>query len=199
MKTQVFSLIKTLAQVALSLTLLLTVSCNNKVSNEKQTKTKKEVSETAPKPPAMDIHTAAFMGNAKAIHQHINAKSDLNQKDQYGSTPLLIACTFGKTEVAKALIEGGADLTVKNNDGSNALHVAAFFCRIEIVKALLAKNVDKTVKNNYGSTALESIKIPFSHVKPVYDQISKDLGSMGLKLDYKYLETTRPKIAELLQ
>lgn len=198
MKTQLFFSVKTLPKVILALILILTISCNNK-TDKKQTSPQTKVFKPIPKPPAMDIHTAAFMGNTKAIHKHIKAKVNLDQKDQYGSTPLIIACTFGKTEVAKALIEGGANPEVKNNDGSTALHVAAFFCRIEIVEALLAQNVDKTLKNNYGSTALEASEIPFNTVKPIYDQISKDLGPLGLKLDYIYLETTRPKIAAMLK
>ena len=56
----------------------------------------------------------------------------------WGSTPLIIAATFGKTEVARALIEAGADLGMRNNHGSTPLHVAAFLCRPEIVEAMLS-------------------------------------------------------------
>jgi hypothetical protein len=90
-------------------------------------------------------------------------------------------------------------MNITSNDGSTPLHTAAFFCRTEIVKALLAKGADKSLKNNYGSTALTSVSYPFSEAKGIYDQISKDLGPLGFKLDYKYLEMTRPKIAKLLQ
>ena len=133
------------------------------------------------------------------VKQHITAGTDLNVKDQYGSTPLIIASTFGKTDIAKELIDGGADLNIKNNDGSTPLHIAAFFCRTEIVKALLDKGADKSLLNNYGSTAIASVSSEFKDVKPIYDQMSKDLGPLGLKLDYKHLEATRPVIAELLK
>jgi len=74
--------------------------------------------------PKTDIHTAALMGDLKVIHQHIKAGSDLDEKDQYGSTPLIIAATFGKTEIARALIDAGADVNCRNNDGSTPLHIA---------------------------------------------------------------------------
>jgi len=179
--------------------LLGVTACGSEQESTAQENGKQTVSSSVPKPPSVDIHTAAFMGNIKAIEQHISAGSDLNVKDQYGSTPLIIATTFGKTEVAKALINGGADLSIAGNDGSTPLHTAAFFCRVEIVKALLAKGANKNIKNSYGSTPLASVSAPFDQVKGIYDQISKDLGPLGLKFDYKYLETTRPIIARMLQ
>ena len=150
------------------------------------------------KAPSVAIHEAAYMGNIKAIEAHVAAKTDLNVKDEYGSSPLTIAATFGKTEVAKALIKGGADPNVRSGDGSTPLHTAAFFCRTEIVEALLAAGADASLRNNYGSTALESVSAPFEDVKPIYDQISKDLGPLGLKLDYVQLRNTRPVIVEML-
>jgi len=100
--------------------------------------------------------------------------------------------------VARALINAGADLDHQNYQGSTALISAAFFCRTEIVEALLDNGADKTLRNNYGHTALESISAPFEKVRGVYDQVGKDLGPLGLKLDYDYIEKTRPRIAEML-
>lgn len=167
--------------------LLISTSCG---SNEQKKET------AAPK---MTIHEAAFLGNANEVKAHIKAKTDLNQKDAYGSAPLNIAAVFGKTEIAKLLIEAGADLNVRSGDGSTPLHSAAFFCRPEIAKMLLDNGADITIRNNYGSTALESISAPFETMKPIYDQVSKDMGPFGLKLDYKYIEATRPVIAEMIQ
>lgn len=149
--------------------------------------------------PNVDIHTATFFANYKAVEQHIKAGTDINKKDQFGSTPLHVALTFGRTDIAMALIDVDADLTVKNPQGSTPLHIASFFCRTEIVKALLEKGADKNVQDDFGSTPFQSVAGPFNDVKPIYDQMTKDLGALGLKLDYKRLEETRPIIAELLQ
>ena len=152
------------------------------------------------KPPNVDIHTATLLGDLDAIKQHIEAGSDLNAKEPtVGSSPLISAAVFGKTEIARALIEAGADVNLRNNEGSTALHSAAFLCRLEIVEMLMENGADKDVLNNYGSTAQQSVMAPFSDVKFIYDQFSKDLGPLGFKLDYDYVEATRPKIAELLQ
>ena len=151
------------------------------------------------KAPGISIHEAAFMGNAKAVQEYVAAGTDLNQKDQWGSTPLTITATFNRVEAGKALIEGGADLNMRNNEGSTPLHVAAFFGRTELVKALLQAGADKTVKNNFGSTALEVVNTPFETLKPIYDQLGKDLGPLGLKLDYDQLKKAHQVIAEMLK
>lgn len=149
--------------------------------------------------PRVGLHAAALQGSIDVIRQHITAGSDLNEKDVYGSTPLIIAVTFDKTEVARALIEAGADLTITNNEGATPLHIAAFFCRTEIVKALLEKGADKKTKNSAGKTAWETVAGPFDDVKGIYDRIGKALSPLGLELDYEWIKKTRPKIAEMLQ
>ena len=183
--------IRNLNKLTLMVSFLLLIAC----SGERERETTATTIEAAP---SIGIHEATFSSNVKAIKAHVAAKSDLNEKDEYGSLPLTIAATFGKTEAAKILIKGGADINARSGDGSTPLHTAAFFCRTEIVKALLAAGADTGLRNNYGVTALESISTPFDDVKMIYDQISKDLGPLGLKLDYDHLQNARPVIAEML-
>ena len=97
------------------------------------------------------------------------------------------------------MIEGGADVNIQNNDGSTALHSAAFMGRIEIVKLLVNNGADLSLRNNTGSTAYETVAGPFDTVKPIYDYFGKELGPLGLKLDYSELKKARPVIAELLK
>ncbi|MFC2156702.1 ankyrin repeat domain-containing protein [Acidobacteriota bacterium] len=149
--------------------------------------------------PRVSLHAAAVQGNIDVIQQHIKAGSDLNKKDAYGSTPLIIAITFDKTDVARALVEAGADMSVTNNEGATPLHIAAFFCRSEIVQALLDEGADKNIKNSTGKTALETVAGPFDDVKGIYDAIGKGLAPLGLNFDYERIKKTRPKIAEMLQ
>lgn len=159
----------------------------------------KEKNKTEVKAPSVTIQEAAFFGNIEAIESHIAYKSDLNEKDAYGSTPLHIAIMFGRIEAAKLLIEAGADLSAQSADGSSPLHAASFFCHTEVVQALLEKEVDITAKNLYGFTALETLSTPYEDVKGIYEQFGKDLGPLGLKLDYERIEETRPVIAKMIE
>lgn len=150
--------------------------------------------------PDMDIHAAVLEGNVDVVRQHIDAGSDINKKEPLGgATPLISAITFGKTEIARQLIDAGADLSAKNNDGSTALHVAAFFCRVETVQALLDAEADKSLRNEYGATPRETVMGPFEAVKPVYELMQTQLGPLGLQLDLREMEKTRPVVAMMLQ
>lgn len=162
--------------------------------------TAKETTSNSATAPDVDLHTAVVTDNMEAVKQHIAAGSDLNIRDPFGgSSPLISAAVFGKTEMAKVLIDAGVDLNFQNSEGSTALHTAAFFCRPEIVKLLLEKNVDQTIKNKYGATAYDNVALPFAQMKDAYDMIGNALAPMGLKLDYTQIEKTRPEIAEMLK
>jgi hypothetical protein len=196
MKTQnsnySLSIIKTLLLVAI----IFFGSC----SDRKVSAQKSATSQTKAKTPSVDIHTAVASGNAEVLRQHLAAGTNINEKDPFGgSSPLISASLFGKTEIVKILIDAGAEINIQNNDGSTALHTASFFCRPEIVAILLKKGADKTIKNNFGSTAYESVAGSFSDVKQVYDMMGGMLAPMGLKLDYTYIEKTRPEIAAMLK
>lgn len=195
MKTQNIKFLQLARKVAFLIVLVVTTACSqNKESAIKSS------GNSGVKPPQVDIHTAVVTDNLDALKQHIAAGSNINEKDPFGgSSPLISAAVFGKTEAATILIKAGADLNFQNNDGSTALHTSAFFCRPEIVKMLLEKGADKSLRNKYGATPYESVAGPFSQVKEAYDMMSNVLGPMGLKLDYTYVEKTRPQIAEMLK
>ena len=148
----------------------------------------------------IDIHKAVLMNDIDLVKEYIEIGADLNLKDAVGgSSPLITACVFGKTEIAVLLIEAGADLNCQNNEGSTALHSAAFFCHPEIVESLLANGANKNLKNNSGSLPIDAVSIPFDAVKGVYDYFASSLGPLGLKLDYERIKSERPKIALMLQ
>ena len=193
MKTQENISSKSIKRIAFLAALLIMAACGQKQKEG-------TASQSDAKAPQIDLHTAVLTDNMEAVKQHIAAGSNLNEKDPFGgSSPLITASLFNKPAMATVLIEAGADINFQNNDGSTALHTAAFFCRPEIVKMLLDKGADKTIQNKFGSVPYESVAGSFADVKNVYDMMGKVLGPMGLKLDYPYIEKTRPEIAALLK
>ena len=197
MKTFQITSIKMTIQM-LFFTLLLISSCaksNKETNTSKTTKTTKSVTK-----PSIDIHAAVLTGNMDAVKQHIEAGTDINQKEAMsGSTPLMSAATFNKPEIAKVLINANADLSIKNNDGGTALHTAAFFGRIEIVQLLIDAKADKTVRNNFGATPREIVMVDFDQMKPIYEMLIQQLQPMGFTLDLNELQKARPIVAMMLQ
>ncbi len=167
----------------------------NAVSEQKQIASK----ESALHQGGKSIHAAVVAGDMESLKQLIRSGADLNEKEPAGgSSPLITACVFNKTEVARALIEAGADLNFKNNDGSTPLHTAAFFCRTEIVKALLENGSDATIRNNAGSTPEETVTVPFEAVEGIYRYFGKVYEPLGLKIDIERIRTTRTQIADII-
>lgn len=197
MKTLKISSFTTAIQIVI-LALIFTSSCaqsNKETSSNDSAKATKAVNK-----PSIDIHGAVLTGDLDAVKQHIEAGTDINQKEAMsGSTPLMTAATFNKPEIAKALIDAHADLSVKNNDGGTALHTAAFFGRIEIVQLLIDAKADKSARNNYGATARETAMADFAQMKPIYEMLIEQLKPMGFELDLSELQKARPVVAMMLQ
>jgi len=198
MKTLKINSLKKVMNISL-LILLFTSACaqsgksTNTTSNNTDAKT--EVDK-----PSVNIHTAVLSGNLEVVKQHIEAGTDINEKDAMsGSTPLISATTFNKPEIAKVLIDANADLSLKNNDGATALHAAAFFGRIEIVQMLIDAKADKTIRNNFNATPRETVMGNFADMKPIYEMLKLQLEPIGFVLDMNELEKARPVIAMMLQ
>jgi len=199
MKTFKINSLKTLVNTSLVL-LLFTSSCGQSGNKSKAEANNSIENKSVVETPKIEIQAAILSDNLEAVKQHIEAGTDINKKDAMsGSTPLITAVSFGKNEIAKALIDAGADLTPKNNDGATALHVAAFFCRVEIVQMLMDAKADKTSRNNFGATARETVMGPFAEVKPFYEMLQQQLAPLGMQLDLNEIEKTRPVIAMMLQ
>ena len=179
---------------------ILTAAFRSKEQTAQAKSIQPEATSTAQVQETASIHAAVVSGNMEAVMQLIKDKSKLNEREPAGgSSPLISAIVFDKTNIALALIDAGADINFTNNDGSTPLHTAAFFCRTEIVEKLINLGADKTIRNNAGSTARESVMAPFEMVKPIYDYFTKVYAPLGLELDYKHIEATRPIIAQRLQ
>ena len=189
--------------IVVAMAFLAIAGCGNQASSASQSAAPEpaasSVTSEPAAPPSVGLHEAAFLGDVESIRQHVEASSNLDEKDSFGSTPLIIATTFGAADAAEALIKGGADLSQVNSDGSTSLHIAAFLCRTQIVEALIEGGADKVATNNAGRTALQSVEGPFEEKKATYDELGAGLAPMGLKLDYDHIRVTRPVIAEMLR
>lgn len=88
----------------------------------------------------------------ESIHRISHISPDHFENDQ---TPLHIAVSKRKLDVAKILVSNKADLNITDKYGLTPLHLAAVHGHMELVKLLLSNNADSTVKDVQGKTAAE--------------------------------------------
>jgi hypothetical protein len=195
MKTVNINPMKTLKVFALLLVLFASSCTEQKKDTLSKSETTSEI-----EVPKQDIHEAIITDNFEVLKQHIKAGRDLNKKEAMGgSTPIITAVTFDKTEMVKVLLNANVDLSIQNNDGSTALHTAAFFGKLEMVQMLIDAKADKTIKNNFGATPRETVLGDFEQIKPFYEMMIMQLEPMGFKLDLNEVKKARPVIALMLQ
>ena len=199
MKTPKINSFKKAINVSLIIILFMS-ACSQSKKSDKATISNNTETKTAVDKPSVNIHTAILSGNLEVLKQHIEAGTDINEKESMsGSTPLISAASFDKPDIVKALIDANADLSLKNNDGSTALHSASFFGRIEIVQMLIDAKADKTIRNNFGATPRETVMGDFAEIKPIYEMLKQQLEPLGFVLDMNELEKARPVVAMMLQ
>jgi len=120
----------------------------------------------------------AIRNNDTAALATLVKGSDVNTKDERGSTPLMYAAAFGSLDAMKALVAAGADVNAKNAFDSTAL----LGCSTDFAKVrfLVEKGADVNAQSKPGRTALliaSSYNNGFEIVKLLLDK--------GAKLDVK--------------
>jgi ankyrin repeat protein len=101
-----------------------------------------------------DFVQAAEKGDLKAIQLFLNAGIDCNVQNTVGTTALMAASKYGRTDVVNKLLEQKVSVNAQGQQGMTALMLAAENGQVEIVKALLEKNADPNVEDQTGWTAL---------------------------------------------
>ena len=115
--------------------------------------------EASTKEKNVQLVQAAERGKLTEVQNALNDGADVNAKNTFGLTALMMASYCGYTngnyaEVVKLLLDKGADVNIKGKEGLTALMEASSGVYAEVVKLLLDKGADINVKNSKGETAL---------------------------------------------
>ena len=99
---------------------------------------------------------AARLDDLEAATLLIRAGADVNAANEYGATPLFLACTNGSERIVDALLKAGANPNTRFQSGETPLMTAARTGRIEAINALLRHGADVNVREGTpkGQTAL---------------------------------------------
>lgn len=152
---------------------------------------------------AKSIFDIARNGTVAEVKELMNKHpNSINETNESGFSPLILACYRGNTEVAKFLMDHVRDLNYKSQEGTALAGLSVKYNK-DLVTYLLSKNADPNIADATGSTPLfwavkfgnkELIELL---VKYKADKSKKD--SMGMTPFEYALQTNNKEIINLLK
>jgi ankyrin repeat protein len=115
----------------------------------------------------------------KLIGELINQGNDINAKDKYGQTALMIAAENSNVDTIKLLLDHNVDINAIRNNGKTALVIAADKGSVEIVKLLLDKGANPNIETNKDRSA------PYYAIQNGNSDISRLLIERGANVNTK--------------
>jgi 26S proteasome non-ATPase regulatory subunit 10 len=101
------------------------------------------------------IHWACAGGHDDILdYLFFEYKVKLDQPDEQGWTPLIIASSAGHLSLVKKLVAHKCDVNAQNDNGQTSLHYAASKNHFDVAKHLLENGADVNLCDNYGHTPL---------------------------------------------
>jgi ankyrin repeat protein len=104
----------------------------------------------------LDFEEAAGVGRLDLVKQYFNEHGALTNgaTDEQLKSGFLYACGYGRTEVARFLLETGVDPNVTTPQGQTALHWVAYGPHVEIARLLLQHGATVNARDAAGRTPL---------------------------------------------
>ena len=104
----------------------------------------------------MAFLSACREGDLERVRQLIQDGQDVNRRDSYGWTPLMVAAVWGRDQIVCELIRAGADVNGKDNYNykQTALHWASWRGHSSVVTTLAEAGANLNVLDVWGMTPL---------------------------------------------
>lgn len=86
----------------------------------------------------------------------LESDASLEERDQSGKTPLLLAAKWGNVDMVKSLLANGCNIQAKDDDKSTVLHIAIAKLRWKVVKILLEP---EDITQSTSANKIDSLQI----------------------------------------
>ncbi|XP_074657109.1 uncharacterized protein LOC141910278 [Tubulanus polymorphus] len=131
------------------------------------------------------IHVAS-QGKPEVVKLLIEAKCNINVKDEGGKLPIHHAAMKGHDEIIKMLLDADSEKDCQDNNGWTPLLCAAYWCHLEAVKMLLKNGSDSNIKNKDERTALhEACRSRVTEKEEQLSEIVQQLLDAGCDINMK--------------
>lgn len=124
-----------------------------------------------------ELFTASETGNISAFRNALNSGFNINEVDEDGTTPLMIACKFGHTALVKFIISKGAEINLSNNNGTTAFKIAKLSNKIELLD--LFKEYAKNDIDNESEDVQQNFDLILENIIPISKQIEPILKKLN--------------------
>lgn len=110
------------------------------------------------------LHYVSECDHENLASRLLAAGCDVNVKNRYGETPLMVAVTANSLKVAKLLLHSGADHINTNCNGEfGPLHMAVWYGFQDMVKILLEAGADvNVIDEEYSSSLHIAAKVDYT-------------------------------------
>ncbi|MGV8120346.1 MAG: ankyrin repeat domain-containing protein [Candidatus Xenobiia bacterium LiM19] len=141
------------------------------------------------------LFTAVNSGNVTLVRSILEEDSFLiNDRDDRGCTPLIVAVEQDHFDTALYLLEKGAEANARDKEGYSALHVTR---SLTMVTLLLSHGAEVDAADNYGLTPLhnaviegctEIVEVLIEHGANVNSVEDKGFTPLKMAVEYKLPE-----------
>ncbi|TRY94394.1 hypothetical protein DNTS_027939 [Danionella cerebrum] len=156
-------------------------------------------------PLANAVFWAARKGNLALLQLLLNSgRVDVDCKDGYGTTALMVASYSGHYECVHELIMQGADINLQRETGSTALFLASQQGHNNIIKLLFQFGASSEFRTENGGTAVcaacqhghgEALATLLKNGANVHDQLSDGATALFLACQEGHVDVTRTLLA----
>ena len=108
-----------------------------------------------------DVHKAILSvknSNFDSLESVLDEGVQIDTRDEYGNTLLILSCQQGNKRMAKFLLRRGATINAQNNLGNTLLHYLHEYGKVELFDYMKAKGCNDSFVNADGCTCYEGLK-----------------------------------------
>lgn len=107
------------------------------------------------------LKMAVSTGVITAVKLHILRGDNLDAKDNFGNTPLMIAASKRKIDICRILVEAGANIHALNSNGDTALDIAKNINCVEVITLLSSTPLADNPSLNTSSETTDTVDLDF--------------------------------------
>jgi hypothetical protein len=89
-------------------------------------------------------------GRVADVAAAVSSGVDVDIRDRFGNTPLVVAAQNDRKRISKLLVKAGADLNAVNVAGNSALHYCYAYGHFDLAEFLERRGADVSVRNEAG-------------------------------------------------